>query len=89
MTTTHEASGNSVGIRSSTRPNDLRGIAKSIEPLFPDAADMLRGIARELAAGLPCEITADRWCATHSTGDGPVYCEGRIGVRTYRSSLMG
>lgn len=72
-----------------TRPNTLRGIAKSIEPLFPDAADTLRGIARELAADLPCDITADRWCATHSTGAGPVYCEGRIGLRAYRNTMCG
>lgn len=28
-----------------TRPSDLRSIANSIEPLFPDAADQLRGMA--------------------------------------------
>lgn len=28
---------------------------------------------RALALGV-CFITADGWCATHSTGDGPVYC---------------
>jgi hypothetical protein len=31
-----------------------------------------RGI--EARAALPCEITRDGWCATHSTGEGPVYC---------------
>jgi hypothetical protein len=60
-----------------TRPSALRGIAKSIEPLFPDAADTLRGLARELAEDLPCEITSDGWCATHSTGAGPVYCRSK------------
>jgi hypothetical protein len=31
-----------------TRAPELRSIANSIEPMFPSAADMLRGIAREL-----------------------------------------
>jgi hypothetical protein len=58
-----------------TRPGELRSIARSIEYAFPSAAETLRGIARELAENLPCEITADGWCATHSTGKGPVYCD--------------
>lgn len=30
------------------RSGDLRSIANAIEPLYPMAADLLRGIAREL-----------------------------------------
>lgn len=29
----------------------------------------------------PCEITTDGWCATHSTADGPVYCERDAAAR--------
>lgn len=25
-------------------------------------------------AAMPCEITADGWCRSHSTGAGPAYC---------------
>jgi hypothetical protein len=28
----------------------------------------------EARAAKPCDLTADGWCATHSTGDGPAYC---------------
>lgn len=44
--TAHEHTGNDAETRSSV----LRSIANSIEPAFPDAADLLLGIARELAA---------------------------------------
>ena len=32
----------------------------------------VRGVAAR--AALPCEITADGWCAAHSTGDHVAYC---------------
>lgn len=32
---------------------------------------------QEARAALPCDITSDGWCAAHSTGDGPVFCEVR------------
>lgn len=28
----------------------------------------------EARAAMPCEITADGWCRSHSTGAGPAYC---------------
>ena len=30
---------------------------------------------REAAHENRCYITRDGWCATHSTADGPVYCQ--------------
>lgn len=37
-----------VGPPTDSRPGVLRSIANSVEPLFPDAADQLRGIAFSL-----------------------------------------
>ena len=34
----------------------------------------LVSVAHLAFASLPHLLTADGWCATHSTGDGPVYC---------------
>lgn len=35
------------------RAGDLRSIANSIQPMFPGAADFLRGVAREMDAATP------------------------------------
>lgn len=32
-----------------------------------------RGVAAR--AALPCDITPDGWCAAHSTGGGPTFCQ--------------
>jgi hypothetical protein len=34
-------------------------------------------------AALPCDITADGWCASHSTGDGPAYCSHAAPTRVH------
>ena len=35
----------------------------------------LVSVAHLAFASLPHEFSADGWCATHSTGGGPVYCD--------------